>query len=213
VASDREPDGGVGGSAGLARRGGDRDATLREDAAGVALAPWAGKAEEDPVGVPGRGGQVGVAGKLGAEPFETLGAVVVLEEEREAGIGFGPDAVAVGADDLAPLAGAAPFGPPLLEPTAEPAASRSEQGAEEPVQTNEMREALAGSEFVDEAPSPREIGNVDPGLERYEGGTERPIGSAVTCNLQSPRAGGFAAKRAVTANRCNRRSPVLASAP
>jgi hypothetical protein len=78
------------------------------------------------------------------EAFETLGAVVVLEEEREAGVGFGPGAVAVGADDLAPLPGAAPFGPPLLEPAAGPGASGSEQGAEEPVQTDEMREALAG---------------------------------------------------------------------
>jgi hypothetical protein len=40
------------------------------------------------------------------EAFETLAAVVVLEEEREAGVGFGPDAVAVGADDLTPLSGA-----------------------------------------------------------------------------------------------------------
>jgi hypothetical protein len=71
-----------------------------------------------------------------SQPFDTLGAVVVLEKEREAGIGFGPDAVAVGADDLAPLPGATPFGPPLLELTAGPAASRSEQGAEEPVETD-----------------------------------------------------------------------------
>ncbi len=37
-----------------------------------------------------------------------------------------------------------------------------------------MREALAGSEFVDEAATPREIGDVEPGLDRYERGTERP---------------------------------------
>jgi hypothetical protein len=37
-----------------------------------------------------------------------------------------------------------------------------------------MREALAGGEFVEEAASPREIGDVEPGLDRYEGGTERP---------------------------------------
>jgi hypothetical protein len=123
--------------------------------------------------VSGRSGQTDVAVELGSEAFETLGAVVVLEEEREAGVGFGPDAVAVGADDLAPLSGAAPFGPPLVEPTAWPAASRSKQGAEEPVQTDEMREALAGSEFVDETASPRDIGDVEPGLDRYEGGAER----------------------------------------
>ena len=52
------------------------------------------------------------------EAFETLAAVVVLEEEREAGVGFGPDAVAVGADDLTPLPGTAPFRPPLVEPAA-----------------------------------------------------------------------------------------------
>jgi hypothetical protein len=102
---------------------------------------------------------------------QTLGAVVVLEEEWEAGVGFGPDAVAVGADDLTPLPGTAPFGPPLLEPVAEPGAGGAEQGAEEPVQTDEMREALAGGEVVDEAPSPRQIGEVEPGLGRYEGGT------------------------------------------
>jgi len=59
------------------------------------------------------------------EAFEALGAVVVLDEERQAGVSFGPDAVGVGADDLAPLPGAAPLGPPLVEPTAGPAASRS----------------------------------------------------------------------------------------
>ena len=37
-----------------------------------------------------------------------------------------------------------------------------------------MREALAGGEVVDEAPSPREICEDDTGLDRYEGGTERP---------------------------------------
>jgi hypothetical protein len=124
--------------------------------------------------VPRRSGQVGVTVELGGEAFETLGAVVVLEEEREAGIGFAPDAVAVGADDLTPLSGTAPFRPPLVEPTAGPAASRSKQGTEEPVQADEMSETLTGGEFVDEAASPREIGDVEPGLDRYEGGTERP---------------------------------------
>ena len=37
-----------------------------------------------------------------------------------------------------------------------------------------MGEALAGGEVVDEAPSPREIGEVDAGLGGDEGGTERP---------------------------------------
>jgi hypothetical protein len=39
--------------------------------------------------MPGRSGQAGVAVELSGEAFETLGAVVVLEEEREAGVGFG----------------------------------------------------------------------------------------------------------------------------
>jgi hypothetical protein len=146
---------------------------LREDAAGVAFAPWAGEAEENPVGVPGRSSEADVAVELGGEAFKTLGAVVVLEEEREAGVSFAPDAVAVGADDLTPLSGTAPFGPPLIEPATGPAASRSEQGAEETVQTNEMREALAGGEVVDEAASPGEIAEIEPGLDCYEGGTER----------------------------------------
>jgi hypothetical protein len=174
VASDREPDGGVGGSAGFARRCGDRDGALREDAAGVAFAPWAGEAEENPVGVSGGSGQADVAVELGGEAFETLGAVVVLEEERQAGVSFAPDAVAVGADDLTPLSSTAPFRPPLVEPATGSGASGAEQGAEEPVQADEMSEALAGSEVVDEAATPREIAEVEPGLSRYEGGTERP---------------------------------------
>jgi hypothetical protein len=145
-----------------------------KDAAGVAFAPWAREAEEDPVGVPRRSGQADVAVELGGEAFKALGAVVVLEEEREAGVSFAPDAVAVGADDLTPLPGTAPFRPPLVESTAGPAASRSKQGTEEPVQADEMSETLTGGEFVDEAASPREIGDVEPGLDRYEGGTERP---------------------------------------
>jgi hypothetical protein len=36
-----------------------------------------------------------------------------------------------------------------------------------------MREALAGGEFVDETASPGDIGDVEPGLDRYEGGAER----------------------------------------
>jgi hypothetical protein len=44
-----------------------------------------------------------------------------------------------------------------------------------------MREALAGGEVVDEAPSPREIGEDDTGLGRHERGTEgdRPVRQAV----------------------------------
>jgi len=120
------------------------------------------------------GGAGAVPGSRDAVAIGTLGAVVVLEEEREARVSFGPDAVAVGADDLTPLAGTAPFRPPLVEPATRSGASGAEQGAEEPVQTDEMSETLAGGEFVDEAATPREIGDVEPGLDRYEGGTERP---------------------------------------
>ena len=88
---------------------------MGEDAAGVGFAAGAGEGEEDPVGVAGGGGQAGVAVELGGEAVEAFGAVVVLDEERQGGAVLGPDAVAVGADDLAPLAGAAPLGPPLVE--------------------------------------------------------------------------------------------------
>jgi hypothetical protein len=37
-----------------------------------------------------------------------------------------------------------------------------------------VREALAGGEVVDEAASPREIGQIESGLGRYKRGTERP---------------------------------------
>ena len=101
--------------AGCAGGGGDGDVGVGEDPAGLGLAAGAGEGEEDPVGVPGRFGQAGVAVELFGEAVEAFGAVVVLDEEREVGAAFGPDAVAVGADDLAPLAGAASLGPPLVE--------------------------------------------------------------------------------------------------
>src|ERR1019366_3607197 len=106
VASDRGPDRGVGGGTGGARGGSDRDATLCERPAGVEFAPGGGEGEEDPVRVPGGGGEAGVAVELAGEALEALGPVVVLEEERNADISLGPDAVAVGADDLTPLSGA-----------------------------------------------------------------------------------------------------------
>ena len=52
-----------------------------------------------------------------------------------------------------------------------------------------MREALAGSEFVDEAPSPREIGEDDTGLGRHERGTERPEDPVERCGIRSCCAG------------------------
>ena len=123
--------------------------------------------------MPGGGGEAGVAVELAGEAFEAFGAVVVLEEEREAGVSVGPDAVAVGANDLAPLSGAAPLGPPLVEPAAGPGAGGAEQGGEEAVEADEVGEALAGGEVVDEAAAPGEIGDVDAALCGDEGGTER----------------------------------------
>jgi hypothetical protein len=137
------------------------------------FAPRGGEGEEDPVRVPGGGGEAGVAAELAGEAFEALGAVVVLKEEREAGVRFGPDAVAVGTDDLTPLSGAAPLRPPLVEPAAGPGAGRAKQDGEEAVEADEMCEALAGGEVVDEAAAPGEIGHVDSALCGDEGGTER----------------------------------------
>jgi len=54
-----------------------------------------------------------------------------------------------------------------------------------------MSEALAGSEVVDEAATPREIAEVEPGLSRYEGGTERPK-DPVECGRLPPRFGSEA---------------------
>ena len=108
--------------------GGDGDRRVGEDPAGLGLTARAGEGEEHPVGVAGRCGQPGVAVELAGEAIEAFGAVVVLEEEREAGAVVGPDAVAVGADDLAPLAGAAPLGPPLLEARSRAGCGRSGAG-------------------------------------------------------------------------------------
>ena len=87
---------------------------------------------------------------------------------------FGPDAVAVGADDLAPLPGAAPLGPPLGEGAAGPAAGGAEQGGEEAVGADEVGEALAGGEVVGEGAPPGEVGKIGPGFGGDEGGAERP---------------------------------------
>jgi len=94
----------------------------------------------------GRGGEPGVAEELLVEALDALDVVVVLVEERQHGAGFALDAVAVASDDLAPLPGAAPLGPPLVEVAAWSAARRAEQTAEEAVGPDEMGEALADRE-------------------------------------------------------------------
>ena len=101
----------------------------------------------------------------------------------EAGAAVGPDAVAVGADDLAPLAGAAPLGPPLLEGAAGPGAGGAEQGGEEAVEADEVGEALAGGEVVGEAAPPGEVGQVGAVLGGDEGGAERPEDPVVWSGL------------------------------
>ena len=53
----------------------------------------------------------GVAAELGHQPVQPLGAVVVLQEGADQDIVLDPDAVAVGADELAPFGRAAPLGP------------------------------------------------------------------------------------------------------
>ena len=76
-----------------------------------------GQPEQDGGGDAGAGGQVPVAGELGDEAGEVLGAGVVLEEEvggdgGVAGELLAPAAVPVGAGQVAPDRGAAAFGPP-----------------------------------------------------------------------------------------------------
>ena len=115
-AGDGEPDWTVGCGAGGAGGGGDGDGGVGEDPAGFGFAAGTGEAEQDPVGVAGGGGQFGVAVELAGQAVEAFGPVVVLDQERQGGAVVGPDAVAVGADDFAPLPGAAPLGPPCLEP-------------------------------------------------------------------------------------------------
>ena len=105
--------------------------------------------------MPGGGRQAAVAGELGAEALEAFGAVVVLQEERKCGVGFAPDAVAVGSDELPPFPGAAPLGAPLVEVPAGTGARRAEQAAEEAAGPDEVGEALAGREVVREAPAVR----------------------------------------------------------
>ena len=166
---DREPDRAVGSGAGCAGGGGDGDVRVGEDPAGLGLASGAGEGEEDPVGVPGGLGQAGVAVELCGEAVEAFGAVVVLDKEREVGAAFGPDAVAVGADDLAPLPGAASLGPPLGEGAAGPGAGGAEQGGEEAVGADEVGEALAGGEVVGEGAPPGEVGEIGPRFRRRRG--------------------------------------------
>jgi hypothetical protein len=97
------------------------------------LAPGA---ESPAVGVAGFGSQLGVAVELSGQAVEAFGAVVVPDQEREAGGVLGPDAVAVGADDLAPLSAAPPLGPPLLEGTSRPRSAWSSSGSRPPGAAN-----------------------------------------------------------------------------
>ena len=66
--------------------GGDGNVRASQDSAGVGFAAGAGEGEQDPVGVAGLGGELGVAVELPGETGETFGAVVVFEEERQGGV-------------------------------------------------------------------------------------------------------------------------------
>ena len=193
-AGDREPDRAVGRRAGYSGGGGDGDRRVGEHAAGFGFTAGTGEGEEDPVGVAGGGGQLGVAVELAGEAIEAFGAVVVLDEEREAGAVVGPDAVAVGADDLAPLASAAPLGPPLLEGAAGPGASGAEQGGEEAVEADQVGESLAGGEVVGEAAPPGQVGQVGAVLGGDDSGAERPEDPVVWRRL-APGLGSEAVER------------------
>ena len=57
-------------------------------------------------------GEVAVAVELAGDPGERLAPGVVLHEELDAAAVLLPDAVGVGSDQLAPLGGAPPLGPP-----------------------------------------------------------------------------------------------------
>src|SRR6266545_716193 len=76
------------------------------------LAARRGQPEQHRGGDLGGVGQLRVGVQLGSQPVERLGAAVVLEEEVDLGIALAPAAVAVGADDAAPAAGAGALGPP-----------------------------------------------------------------------------------------------------
>ena len=75
--------------------------------------------------------QLAVPGELGGDPGQVFGAGVVLEEEVGArAAGVAPQPVPVGAGQVAPRGGAAPFGPPAGQLAAAAAGGCGERGEE-----------------------------------------------------------------------------------
>src|SRR5579875_2068185 len=104
-----------------------------------------GEPEQHRGGDGGAGGEHPVAGELGHQAGQVLGAGVVFEEElrlgRAGGDSLVPAAVGVGAGQVAPQRGAAPFGPPGHQARAGGAAGAGGQGGEERVGPGGMGEA------------------------------------------------------------------------
>ncbi len=64
--------------------------------------------------------------------------------------------------------------------------SGAEQGGEEAVEADEVGQALAGGQVVDEAAAPVEVGDVDAGLGGDEGSTEKVREIGPSLSLRSP---------------------------
>jgi hypothetical protein len=122
---------------------------MGENPPGLVFAPGSSETEEDPIAMACCRGELGVAPELVGEATEALGAVVVFEEEGKGAAGLVPDAVAVGTYYFAPLAGTAPFGPPLEEPAVGFGTGGTQQSGKEAVETRQVTESLAGCQVVD----------------------------------------------------------------
>lgn len=78
------------------------------------------------------------------------------------------NAVAAGTGDFGPL------GPALVEEAVGPGTSRARQRADEDVAPDEVSEGLIGNEVVHQPAAPGEVGGVDVGRGRDQGGAKGP---------------------------------------
>ena len=125
------------------RAGGHRQVGVIEHPSSLGLPPSRREPEHTHGAHPVACDQLGVVGQLGSQASQGLGAAVVLHEELHRAVPVAQDAETVGTNDLAPLRGAAPLGPPLGQFRVGLGPRPARQRAEQPVGPEQVAEALA----------------------------------------------------------------------
>ena len=118
---------------GVGGGGSNGKAAAGQGVADGGLAGWGGEPHQQRGADAGGGGELCVAGEFAGQALGSFGGPVVLQEEVDPPVVFAPAAVAVGADEPAPVLGAVVLGPPALQRGVRMVAGVVGQGTEEAV--------------------------------------------------------------------------------